>query len=115
MAFVTPSAERFGRDLELTAERLRGLALTRLSAPWDGGGTRADAGHALAQRLADASADLRSEPRRAVPRLADAAVGDQLAVCGRELLGAAVESPGPGADQALEAAADALLDLRRRV
>jgi hypothetical protein len=119
MAFVTPGAasarDRFDHDLGLTVERFRGLALARLRAPWEVSGTRADAGHALAQALADASADLRGEPRRAVPRLADAAVGDQLAVCGHELAAAAGEHPGEPADRALVALADALLGLRRRV
>ena len=120
MVFVTPGAasarDRFAHDLGLTVERFRGLGLARLGAPWgDDGGTRADAGHALAQALADASADLRGEPRRPVPRLADAAVGDQLAVCGHELEAAADEHPGEAAERALLTAADALLDLRRRL
>ncbi|WP_363326460.1 hypothetical protein [Haloactinopolyspora sp.] len=45
----------------------------------------ADAVHQLAQRLADAAADARGEPRRPVPRLADHALADQLQVVAREL------------------------------
>jgi hypothetical protein len=119
MAFVTSGAAtpaaRFDHDLGLTVERLRGLALTRLAAALPEGPTRAEAGHALAQALADAAADLRGEARRPVPRLADAAVGDQLAVCGHELAAAAAEHPGEAAGRALLEGAEALLDLRRRL
>jgi hypothetical protein len=119
MVFVTPGTEspaaRFDHDLRLTVERLRGLALARLAAALPEGPTRAEAGHALAQALADAAADVRGEVRRSVPRLADAAVGDQLAVCGHELAAAAAEHPGEAADRALLDGAAALLDLRRRV
>ncbi len=50
--------------------------------------------HAVAQVLADATADANDEPRRHVPRIGDQAVADQIAVVGRELLEAVtVERP----------------------
>jgi hypothetical protein len=111
----TTSAELFARDLERTVDRFRGLALARLGAPFEPEPTRADAGRVAAQRLADRSATLRGEPARAVPRLADAAVGDQLAVCGQELARAAVEVGGAAARESLEEERLALVALRRRV
>ena len=52
----------------------------------------ADAVHQLAQRLADAAADARGEPRQTVPRLADHALPDQLQVVARELSEAAQDT-----------------------
>ena len=43
-------------------------------------GTRADATAAAVQRIADIGADAEQRPRRPVPRLADKALADQLAV-----------------------------------
>jgi len=111
----TPT-ERFEADLRRTVDRLRTLGLDRLGASFEPEPTRADAAHAVATRLADAAADLVGTPRRALPRLADQAVGDQVAVCGHELLAAAAAAPDRTlADAALGLAADDLLDLRRRV
>jgi hypothetical protein len=108
--------ERLEADLRRTADRLRTLGLARLGASFAPEATRADAARDVAQRLADLAADLEGEPRRTVPRLADAAVGDQVAVCGHDLLAAASAAPpGPGVDADVLAAADLLLDLRRRV
>ena len=105
-------ADRYAADLERTVDRLRSLALHRLSADFTPEATRADAARDLVQRLADAAADLVGEPRRDVPRLADAAVGDQLAVVGRDLLDAADSA---GRADALDGPAEALLALRRRL
>jgi hypothetical protein len=71
---VPDPIEALDADLTRVAERLRHLVTVRLSAPLgDGGGSAADAGHALAQQLADLDAALHGLPARAVPRLADAA------------------------------------------
>jgi hypothetical protein len=54
-----------------------------------GFGTRADAIHALAQRLADAGADAAGRPRRRVPRLDnDLALPDQVRVLAADVLAA---------------------------
>ena len=100
----TPT-ERFEADLRRTVDRLRTLGLDRLKASFEPEPTRADA-----------AADLEGAPRRTVPRLADPAVGDQLAVCGHDLLAvAAVSTDRACADEALTRAADDLLGLRRRI
>lgn len=110
------ASERLERDLRLTVDRLRSMGLPRLGASFEPEPTRAEAAHAVAQVLADLAADLEGQPRRAVPRLADAAVGDQVAVCGHDLLAAAAgAAPGMLLDAVLTGAADLLLDLRRRV
>ena len=110
------STERFEADLRRTVDRLRTLGLDRLKASFAPEPSRADAAHALATRLADAAADLAGTPRRAVPRLADRAVGDQVAVCGHDLLAAASAFADRAVgDAALSLAADDLLDLRRRI
>jgi len=73
--------ERLEADLHRTVDRLRTLGLARLAASFEPEPTRADAARGVAQRLADAAADLEGGPRRTLPRLADAAVGDQVAAC----------------------------------
>jgi hypothetical protein len=108
------AAERYAVDLERTVDRLRSMGLARLAASFEPEQTRADAAHALAQRLCDDAADLELRPRRQVPRLADHAAGDQLAVCGLDLLAAARDRDTDVA-AVLTHAADALLDLRRRI
>ena len=110
-----PRADRLEADLGRTADRLRGLGLTRLAASFEPEPTRADAAHGVAQRLADLAAGLAGEPTRTVPRLGDHAVGDQVAVCGRDLVDAARAHPSDSADQALDDAAELVLDLRRRI
>ncbi len=108
--------ERLEADLHRTVDRLRTLGLARLGASFAPEPTRADAARDVAQRLADLAADLEGEPRRTVPRLGDAVVGDQVAVCGHDLLAAAgAAPPGPDVDADVLVAADLLLDLRRRV
>jgi hypothetical protein len=55
--------------------------------------SRADAMHALVQRIADAAADASGEPRRAVPRLDNVlALPDQLKVVAADLRAAAPQS-----------------------
>ena len=110
-----PRADRLEADLGRTADRLRGLGLTRLAASFEPEPTRADAARGVAQRLADLAAGLAGEPTRTVPRLGDHAVGDQVAVCGRDLVDAARAHPSDSADRALDEAAELVLDLRRRI
>ena len=78
------------------ADRLRSLSEVRLARALPPAGSRADAGHALAQRLADAAAALDGEPARPVPRLHDLAVGDQVAVTGTDLVAAVCLAAGRG-------------------
>lgn len=111
---------RFEADLRRTLDRVGTLGLPRLAASFAPEPTRADAVRALVQQLADAAADLAGEPRRTVPRLGDQAVGDQLAVCGHDLLAAATaDARGAASVDAVDAVlttyADLLLDLRRRL
>jgi hypothetical protein len=86
--------ERLAWEIARVSDRLRTLPLTRLSAPFPPYESRAAAAHALAQRLATAAQGIeaRDSPAppawREVPRLADHAAGDQVAVTGRELLDA---------------------------
>lgn len=113
MAAASPARARFEADLRRTVDRVGALGLPRLAAPFSPEPTRADAVRALVQQLADGAADLAGASRRTVPQLGDQAVGDQLAVCGHDLLVAAASD---GSDDAvLAAAADDLLDLRRRL
>ena len=59
-----------------------------------GASTRAEAVHALAQRLADAAADASGQPRRPVPRLDnDLALPDQLRVVSADLAAAGASRP----------------------
>ena len=100
MADAAPGSEDLGRSVERLADRLRTLADTRLARPLDGGATAADRAHALAQALADAEQGIaeraaeRPPAWRAVPRLGDLAVGDQVAVTGADLV-AACDGLGP--------------------
>ena len=108
--------ERFALDLGRSVDRLRSMGLARLAASFEPEPTRADAARGAAQSLADLAADLAGDPRREVPRLADGAVGDQLAVCGRDLLdAAAAHGEQPETRAALADATAMVLELRRRV
>jgi len=73
-------------ELGRVVDRLRIMPLTRLAAPWGDYPSRAVGARALAQRLADRVADVSGSPHRSVPDVGDAAVGDQVAVTGREVL-----------------------------
>ena len=133
--------DEIAADVRRVSDRLRTLSATRLASPPapparpDEGGagedhaSRAAAGRALAQRLADAAADLEAaaagvEPgRRPLPELPDLSVGDQVAVTGHDLL-AVLDLAGPDppvgtggrrAAEAVRAAARALMDVRRRL
>jgi hypothetical protein len=80
--------------LELAVSRLVNQVAHWTPARWSkpvasGAGTRADAMHALVQRLADAAADAEGSPQRPVPRLAnDLALPDQLRVVSADLIAA---------------------------
>jgi len=137
-ADAVPPTQRLQAELERTVDRLRTLGLARLEASFDPEPTRAAAARALAQHLADLAAGLEGGPRRELPVLATAACGDQLAVCGHDLLAAyagrsgqgttgpeaggdgsghqALPAPSESTDAArIQGAADLLLDLRRRL
>lgn len=73
-------------ELDRVVDRLRSMPLTRLAAPWPPYASRAAGARALAQRLADRAADVGGWPRHRVPDAGDAAVGDQVAVTGADLL-----------------------------
>lgn len=124
LGHVEPTAPRERVEVELArvVDRLRSMSLARLAAPLPPYDSRADAAHALAQRLADAAAAVAGQPSRPLPRLGDPVVGDQVAVTGHDLLAAtaaAAAAAGPaapgaadGVESALTAAADDLRALR---
>jgi hypothetical protein len=106
----------FARELERVADRLRTLSQARLAAAVPGAESRAAAARAVAQRLADAAARLAQEPARTLPALSDLAAGDQLAVCGHDLvtaMQAADPAKGPDVLEAISASRADLDDLRR--
>lgn len=73
-------------ELGRVVERFRTMPLTRLEAPWPPHASRAAAARSLAQWLADRAARLGGWGRHEVPDVGMAAVGDQLAVTGADLL-----------------------------
>lgn len=124
MSPETPAADELGKLVGAVADRLRNLPESRLSGP-------AEAGHRLAQWLADAAGGIEQRASahpptaRAVPRLGMFAAGDQVAVTGADLVAAvtgldpAVGVWSPDGSRTplagvLTAAADALQELRRR-
>lgn len=88
------------------ADRLRSLSLTRLDQPLADGGSRAREAYALAGWLAVAGD---APPGRTPPWLGPAAVADQVAVTGRDLV-AALRGAGAG-----PAARPLLAEARARV
>lgn len=90
-----PSAEDLATEVRRLADRLRSLSDIRLARPLPPFASRADAAHDLAGWLAAAGQGVEERtaphpPRwRAVPRLDDFAVGDQVAVTGGDLARAA--------------------------
>ena len=73
-------------ELGRVVDRLRSMPLTRLAAPWTTFPSLAAGARALAQDLADRGALLADHVPHAVPDVGDAAVGDQVAVTGREVI-----------------------------
>lgn len=98
---MNAAQEQVRTELDRVVDRLRTMPLARLDAPWPPYATRADGARALAQRLADRAADLGGAPRRVVPDVGAAAVGDQVAVTGADLL-----ALDPGPDDLAAMAAD---------
>jgi hypothetical protein len=87
------SADEVGRAVLRLADQVTHWTPSRWAASvasgTPGDGTRADAGHALAQRLADLEAGVTGRPARPVPRLPnDLALPDQWRVLIRDLLDA---------------------------
>lgn len=79
-------AANLATEVVRLADRLRSLTDVRLSRALPPYGTRADAGHSLAQLMADSAAQLAGGPLRPVPRLHDFVVADQVAVTGADLV-----------------------------
>jgi len=104
--------DQLAGQLARMADRLRSLSDVRLAAAAPGGGSRADAAHALAQRLADAAATLGGHDVRLVPRLDDLAVGDQVAVTGTDLVHALRDAARGPATRWAAIAESALADVR---
>jgi len=93
--------------LGLLVDRVKGMPLTQLRRPADGGDApRAELVHRTAQVLADLAADAEGRVRREVPALALHGAGDQLAVVGADVLAAADA-------ERLAQAHEAVLALRR--
>ena len=135
-----PLADELAADVRRVADRLRTLSAARLAgppAPSEGQmppyGSRAQAGRAAAQKMADAASALESAAAggggfqwQPLPELADFAVGDQVEVTGHDLLAALELVPpdtdvywdvlehGPARHQ-VEQAARLLADVRRRL
>ena len=74
------------RELSRVVDRLRTMPLTKLAAPWGEFPSRAACARALAQDLADRHDHAVGIERHVVPDVGDAAVGDQVAVTGRDYL-----------------------------
>ena len=73
-------------EFDRVVERLRSMPLTRIA-------SHAPAARSLAQELADRCASLNGDVRREVPDVGDIAVGDQVAVTGRDLLASSPAEP----------------------
>lgn len=89
---VATLGEQLAVELRRVSERLRHLAAAGRPER-----EQFDAGRRLAQQLAELTAGIAGEPVRPVPLLADAVVGDQVAVIGADLLAALAERPDPAA------------------
>lgn len=102
------TVEELARAVDRLVDQVTRWSSPRWSAPSaTGDGTRADAAHAFAQRLADLEAVAAGRPSRPVPRLpSDLALPDQWRVLARDLTAA---RPGPGE---LAGAARAVVDVR---
>jgi hypothetical protein len=130
--------DELAADVRRVTERLAGMSAAQLAGmlppPEDGMPpywSRAQAGWAVAQTMADATWAMEHagswvECQHALPRLADFAAADQVAVTGHDLL-AVMDRVGPDAEvsldiydrtaarRAVERAARLLADLRRRL
>ena len=88
-------ADDASRELSRVVDRLRTLPLARLARSWADFPSLASGARALSQEFADRGADAAGIERHVVPDVGDAAVGDQVAVTGRDYL-----ALGPLADLA---------------
>jgi hypothetical protein len=80
------TAEELARAVDRLGDQVSHWSSVRWAAPGAHGGTRAEAAHALAQRLADLAALASGRPSRPVPRLSsDLALPDQWRVLARDL------------------------------
>jgi hypothetical protein len=104
---VVPAAalDVLAREVRALVSRLRGFSITRFRAAAPPFASRGDAAHHLVSAVAAAAALAEGGPVRAVPRLGDFALADQLAVVGADLLAALAVRPDEGL------AADALGEL----
>ncbi len=109
---VSEAAERYAADLMRTVDRLRSMGAARLAAAFEPEPTRADAAYGLIHNVAQRAAAMEGVVTPVVPRLADLALGDQLAVVGRDLLVAARERQNAAV---LIETSDELRELRRRI
>jgi hypothetical protein len=101
------TAEELARAVDRLVDQVTNWTPSRWAAASAGGGSRADAAHALAQRLADLEAQAAGRPPRPVPRLpSDVALPDQWRVLARDLVHA---DPPP---DLVAAGARAVLDAR---
>ena len=73
-------------ELTRVVDRLRTMPLARLAAAWGEFPSLAAGARALAQELADRGAGASGIQRHVVPDAGDAAVGDQVAVTGRDYM-----------------------------
>ena len=103
---MSQTAQSLRIECSRVVDRLHSLVSARLCRTDEQGSTPADRAHQVAQRLADLAADAVGRDRRPVPRLADHAVGDQVAVLGADVL-------AEGDDAAQAAALAELTALRR--
>ena len=86
MAHDAAAVDDAPRELLRVVDRLRTMPLTKLAAPWVEFPSRAAGARALAQELADRGAEAVGIERHVVPDVGDAAVGDQVAVTGRDYM-----------------------------
>jgi hypothetical protein len=122
---VDGSVAALRSEIARVADRLRTIPHAQLSAPCPPYGSRADAGRRAAQILADAAAGVEAAAQASpphwpeLPALGDFAVGDQVAVTGRELVDALSALPSPEqwvwTRDGRRTAADLAADVRREL
>jgi hypothetical protein len=110
---VDPVA-RFRSEVLRTADRLRGLGAPGLALPGHAGVSIATAAHIIGEAIVNQTAALTGTAAPVLPRLADYAAGDQLAVIGSELADLAEEfGADTAAAEALSEISAQLVGLRR--
>jgi hypothetical protein len=97
----------YSEELTRAVDMLRSMPIPKLSrSTGEVGPTRAERARDVAQFLADLAADAESGPRRVIPDVGDPAVGDQIAVTGRDLVRSEC------GEQVMQSAAESLRALR---